>query len=69
MKITLTGLPAGLKADPVDLAPDTTDFTLKIQSEAAAAAAMGNAQVALAFKVAGKDYTFPPTALAVKVVK
>ncbi len=69
VKITLTGLPAGLKADPVDLPAEGTEFALKIIAEPTAAEAMAAVQVGLAFKVGDKDYPFPPTPLAVKVVK
>lgn len=69
VKLTLNGLPAGLKADAIDLAPDASEFTFKIQADAGAAEAMANAQVALAFKIGGKDYPYPPAALGVKVIK
>jgi hypothetical protein len=69
VKIQLNGLPAGLKADPVDVAPDASEFTLKVVADAGAAAAEATSQVALAFKIADKDYNTPPTPLPVKVVK
>lgn len=69
LKVQLNGLPAGLKADPVDLAADASEFTIKVIADAGAAEAQANAQVALAFKIGDKDYATPPTPLAVKVVK
>jgi hypothetical protein len=69
VKLNLNGLPAGLKAEPLTVAPDAAEFTFQVIAEANAAAAEANAQVApAAFKLAEKDYTVPPVALAVKVV-
>lgn len=65
--VRLDGLPAGLKAEPVTLAPDATDFTLKVAADAAAAPATAVANLAIAFQVNKKDYTTPPTPVAVKV--
>jgi hypothetical protein len=69
VKVTLTALPGGLKCDPVDVAPDASEFTLKVVAEEGAAAAEATAQVALAYQVAGKDYPNPPAPLPLKVVK
>lgn len=69
VKVAINGLPAGLKAEAVDLAADASEFLLKIQADGGAAEASANAQVTLGFKIGGKDYPFPPTGLAVKVVK
>ncbi len=66
--VKVTGLPAGLKADPVTVAPSESDFTLKIVADPKAAAASATAGVAPGFQINKKDYTTPPTALAVKVV-
>ncbi len=66
--IKLDGLPAGLKADPVTLAPGQADFALKLAADPKAAAAQANARVALAFQVAKKDYATPPVAFALKVI-
>lgn len=67
--VQLKGLPGGLKSEPVTVAPDASEFTLKVEAEAAAAEAMAGAQVGLAFKLGDKDYPTPPVALPVKVVK
>jgi hypothetical protein len=67
--VQLKGLPAGLKADPVTVAPEAGEFTLKIEAEPDAAEAMASAQVGLAYKLGGQDYPHPPLPLAVKVVK
>ena len=66
--VTINGLPAGLKADPVTVAAGSSDFAVKIVADAKAAAATAGAQVALAFQVNKKDYPVPPTPLAVKVL-
>jgi hypothetical protein len=66
--VQLNKLPAGLKAAPVKLAPDQTEFTLKIESDAKAAAAEARAEIALVFQAAKKDYPLPPAPLAVKVI-
>lgn len=69
VKVALNGLPAGLKADPVTVAPDASEFTLKIHADPGAAAATATAQVAISFQVNKKDYPTPPAALPIKVVK
>ena len=66
--IKVTGLPAGLKADPVTVAPTESDFTLKIVADPKAAAASAAAGVAPGFQINKKDYATPPVALAVKVL-
>jgi hypothetical protein len=65
--VKLDKLPAGLKAEPVKVAPDQSEFTLKVESDAKAAAADAKADLALVFQVAKKDYPIPATPLAVKV--
>ncbi|MEO6809177.1 MAG: hypothetical protein ABI353_08690, partial [Isosphaeraceae bacterium] len=67
--IKLNGLPAGLKAEPVTVAPEASDFTIKVVADAKAADASANAQAAMAFQINKKDYVTPPTPLAVKVAK
>jgi hypothetical protein len=69
VKITLNGLPPGLKAEPVTVAPEASDFTISVVADASAVAAMANANAVLAFQVNKKDYSTPPTVVAVKVVK
>ena len=66
--VKVNGLPAGLKAEPVTVAPDAKDFTVKIQAEEKAAAATGAATVTLAFQVNKKDYPAQTVPLAVKVL-
>jgi len=66
--VKVAGLPAGLKADPVTLAPTESDFALKIVAEPSAAAASAAATVAPGFQINKKDYATPPAALAVKVL-
>lgn len=68
VSVKLEKLPAGLKAEPVTVAPDATDFTIKVVAYPKAAAAMGSANVVVAFQLNKKDYPTPPTPLAVKVL-
>ena len=49
------------------VAPDQSEFTLKIVADAKAAAATAKAEVALVFQVDKKDYPVPATPLGVKV--
>jgi hypothetical protein len=65
--VKLNGLPTGLKAEPVRVAPDQSEFTVKIETDPKAAAADAKAEVALVFQVAKKDYPVPAVPLAVKV--
>jgi hypothetical protein len=67
--VSLADLPAGLKAEPVTVAPEAADFTLNIVADPAAADAMADAKLNIAFKIGDKDYATPPTPLAVKVAK
>lgn len=66
--VKLEGLPGGLKADPVVVAPDKSEFTLKLTADAKAAVATAPARVAMAFQVNKKDYSSPATPLEVKVL-
>lgn len=66
--VKITGLPAGLKADPVTVAPGKSEFAVPIVADPKAAAAQAGANVAIAFQVNKKDYATPPLTLAVKVV-
>ena len=66
--VKLNALPAGLKADPVTVAPDQSDFTAKLIAEPNAPAATAGANVSIAFQINKKDYLTPPAPLAVKVV-
>jgi hypothetical protein len=67
--LKLDGLPGGLSAEPVTVAPDAADFTLKVVANADAAAAEAKPKLSLAFKLGGKDYPFPAEEIALKVVK
>lgn len=69
VKVQINGLPGGLAAETVTVAPDASDFTLKIKADPGAAAANASSQVAISFQVNKKDYATPPTSVAVKVVK
>jgi len=66
--VKINGLPAGLKADAVTVAGGASSFVVKVVADAKAAATSAGTQVALAFQVEKKDYTVPPTPLAVKVL-
>jgi len=66
--VRLDGLPAGLKADPATVAPEASDFVVKVSAAADAKPAEAAAKVAAVFQVAKKDYAFPPAALSAKIV-
>ena len=66
--VKVDALPAGLKADPVAVPPDQSEFTLKLVADSKAALGQSTAQVGLAFQVNKKDYPVPTVPLAVKVV-
>ena len=66
--VKLNNLPAGLKAEPVTIAADASDFTLKVVAEEKAAAASASAAVAPVYQINKKDYPAPTAPLAVKVV-
>jgi hypothetical protein len=68
LTIKLSGLPAGLKVEPVAVAADQSEFTARIVAEPTAAAASASANVAPAFQINKKDYVTPPVALSVKVL-
>ena len=68
LTVKIDGLPAGIKGDPLTLSPDQTEFSLKLVAEEKAAAATASPHVGLGFQVAGKDYPFPPSPLALKVL-
>jgi hypothetical protein len=65
--LTLDGLPAGVKAEPVKLGPDATDFAFTLTADAGAAAATANATIKTAFKAGDKDYPAQTAPVAVKV--
>lgn len=67
--LKITGLPKGLKADPITIAPDAADFNAKIIAEANAAPAADNALAAASFQINKKDYPAQSTGFAVKIVK
>jgi hypothetical protein len=66
--LKINGLPAGLKAEPVTVAPDASEFSIKVTAEANATAAEAKLQVVTAFQINKKDYPTPPADLALKVV-
>lgn len=66
--VRLNGLPAGLKADPVTVAPASVEFTIKIQADSRAAATKANVQLASTFQVSKKDYPTRILPLTVKVL-
>ena len=66
--IKIDGLPAGLKAEPATVAPEASDFVVKVSAAADAKPAEAAAKVAAVFQIAKKDYAFPPAALAAKIL-
>lgn len=65
--LKINGLPAGLKCDPVTVAPTASEFVLKVVAEPKAAPATVKAQIALAYKIENKDYQTPPQPIDVVV--
>jgi hypothetical protein len=66
--LKLNGLPAGLKAEPVTVAPDASEFAFKVTAEPSAAAASAPVEVAIALQLDKKDYSTPPAMLTLKVL-
>lgn len=66
--LTVDGLPAGVKAEPVKVAPDAADFVIKLVADAGAKAGMGNATIKAAFKAGDKDYPPVTAPVVVKIV-
>jgi len=65
------GLPAGLKAEPdgLTLAPEVSEFALRLVADAKAAPATAELKVAAGFQVDGKEYPAPPaSAVALKLL-
>jgi hypothetical protein len=66
--VKINGLPAGLKADPVTVAANESNFTVKVVADAKAPPTSAGSQVVLAYQLEKKDYSVPPAPLAIKVV-
>ena len=66
--VKVTGLPAGLKCDPVTVAADASEFSLAISAEEKAAAATANASVTPTLSVDKKNYPSPAATLALRVL-
>jgi hypothetical protein len=66
--VKINGLPAGLKSEAVTVAKGSSSFVVKVTADAKAVTSSAGSQVALAFQVDKKDYSVPPTPLAVKVL-
>ena len=49
--VSIKGFPAGLKADPVTVAPDQADFTLKVVADSKAVATSVSTTLAPAFQI------------------
>ena len=68
MTVKLEGLPAGLSATPATVAPDKSEFAVKLVADPKSPASSAGARVVIAFQVNKKDYPTPPSPLAVKVL-
>jgi hypothetical protein len=66
--VKVNGLPTGVKAGPVTVAPDDSGFTLELEADEKAAAGPSSLSVATAFQVNKKDYPAQTAALALKVI-
>ena len=67
--VELAALPAGVKGPSMVVPPEATEFTLKLDADAAAAASQATSQVAIKFQINKKDYATPTTGLTIKVIK
>jgi hypothetical protein len=68
VQVRVTGLPAGLKAEPLTVATGKSEFALKLTADAKAAAGTITAQVVPAFQINKKDYPAAAVPLKVTVV-
>jgi hypothetical protein len=66
--IKLNGLPAGLKADAVTVAPSASDYTVTIVADPKAAPTSADVRLASAYQVNKKDYPTTTLPLSVKVL-
>jgi len=66
--IKLAGLPAGVKADPLTLAPNQSEFTISVVADAGAKPAEAKPNVGMGFQINKKDYPIPTVPLTLKVV-
>ena len=66
--VRIDGLPAGLKAEPVVIPPEAAEFTIKLNAEGTAKPIEAKVKIASSLKLGPKDYTPPPSILAIKVV-
>ena len=66
--LTVDGLPAGLKAAPVKVAGDKSEFVIKLTADAGAKPVSGNATVKAAFKAGDKDYPALTAPVILKIV-
>jgi hypothetical protein len=67
--IKIEGLPKGLKAEPVTLEGDATEFLLEVTADSDAPQAKAEAKLAPAFQINKKDYATPPTSITIQVEK
>ncbi len=67
--LKLTGLPAGLKSDPITADDKTAEFTFKVAAEPRAAPADVKGQITPAYKVENKDYPTQPLPIEIVVPK
>ncbi len=68
VSVRINGLPAGLKAAPATVSGADSNFVVKVSADANAAATAAATNVAMVFQVEKKDYSVPPSPLAVKVL-
>jgi hypothetical protein len=66
--VRINGLPAGLKSDPVTVAPGTADFIIKVVADGKAPAATATVQLVSAYQVNKKEYPTAAVPLALKVL-
>jgi hypothetical protein len=68
VEVKLDGLPVGIKAAPVKVAADASEFTLTLQAAGDAVPAAAPAHVVLAFRLGDKNATGAPVPLKLNVL-
>jgi hypothetical protein len=68
VEVKLDGLPIGVKAAPVKVAADASDFTLTLEAAGDALPVAALADAVLAFKIGDKNAAGAPVRLSVKVL-
>ena len=63
VQVKLDGLPAGVQAEPVAVAADSSEFTMTLEARPDAAPAEAHPSAVVTFKLGDEDYASPPEPL------